>query len=458
MKISFLIPSKNRLDLLKSAVSSILKEEYRDFEIIISDNASEEDYGAYVLELNDTRVIYDRLDKPVSVTESWQNALKFCTGDYILMLGDDDAIVPGFFENVGPLLEDKPDVIYLAAFHYAYPGVLSFKPSGYLAVVRNAEFLLSDAEPFCLTKTYQHELANSVLDFRYKFGFNAQHFLLRADFVKSFNAAGGIYQSPYPDTFSAVVVLSNARSVVVMPTESVIIGISPKSFGAYYFSNRHAEGYEFLANGAEEAKLREQLTREVLPGDQNNTNWLIAIAATKRMEGAAPAKAINMARYRALQIKSVLVDRYLYKRVGDDVVETLKSKLPADDLEMFTLLESAVSEASRHGNSALTELFSKFDADLAQFTTARIAFLEIGDHRSIEDALLWLRGPGRELAKKAIFPDEVPAEQGPKTEIQPEGLRGQNEASPRKRGLVMRGARAIWRGICRWLASPERRL
>lgn len=481
VKISFLIPSKNRLSLLKSAISSILRQGDQQIEIVVSDNASHEDYAAYIRGLNDSRIVYDRLSEPVSVTENWQNALRLATGDYILMLGDDDAVVPGFFERINPLLDGKPDVVYLAAFHYAYPGVLSFKPSGYLAVVRNAEFLLSDVDPFCLTKKYQHELANSVLDFRYRFGFNAQHFLLRADFVKSFAAVGSIYQSPYPDTFSAVVVLSNARSVVVMPTESVIIGISPKSFGAYYFSNRHAEGYDFLANGGEEAELREQLRHEILPGDQNNTNWLIAIEATKRMAGAAPAKAVNMARYRALQIKSVLQERYLYERVGDDVVEALRAKLPADDLELFALLESAISAFSRYEKAALTAVFSKFDADLAQFTKARIAFLDIGDHQNVDDALLWLRGPGQEWAKKAVFPDEkattgdhgswaalqVLIERKRVAEAQVEQLRTQNRALLSERNvlreglrsidqnIIKRGARVMWRRFRQWLATPE---
>src|SRR5215475_5800277 len=164
MKISFLIPTKNRVDLLKSAVSSILAQRDLDLEIVVSDNASEQDYKSFIDSLDDPRIIYRRLSEPVSVTKNWQNALALSTGDYILMLGDDDALTPRFGEIVKPFQADTPDVIYLSAYHYT----LDFKPSGYLAVVRNSEFMTKDVDSFCLTREYARELAASVFDFRYR--------------------------------------------------------------------------------------------------------------------------------------------------------------------------------------------------------------------------------------------------------------------------------------------------
>ena len=157
MKISFLIPTKNRIDLLKSAVSSILAQRDLELEIVVSDNASEQDYKSFIDSLDDPRIIYRRLSEPVSVTKNWKNALAMSTGDYILMLGDDDALVPRFGEIVKPFQTDIPDVIYLSAYHYAYPNTLDFKPSGYLAIVRNSEFMTKDVDPFCLTRGYARD-------------------------------------------------------------------------------------------------------------------------------------------------------------------------------------------------------------------------------------------------------------------------------------------------------------
>jgi hypothetical protein len=390
MKLSFLIPTKNRLDLLKSAISSVLAQNDPDIEIVVSDNASEQDYKSYIDGLSDSRIVYRRLSQPVSVTKNWQNALALSTGDYVLMLGDDDALAPHFGETIRPFLADTPDIVYLSAYHYAYPQTLDFKLSGYLAIVRNSEFLTKDTDPFCLTKNYARELAGSVFDFRYRFGFNAQYFLLKSSFAKKFDKHGGIYQSPYPDTFSAVVALSHAQSVLVVPTETVIIGISPKSFGAYYFSNRQEEGLKFLAIGEEEADLRRSLENTVLPGDKNNTNWLLAAEAAKRLTTPIVAMKTNIVRYRALQMIAVLRERYLAGHATDGVVVELKSKLTPDERSVFDLLEAAIKVASQIDQVVLQEIFAAIERNLGQFVKARVKFLDIGPHQTIDDAVSWL--------------------------------------------------------------------
>src|SRR3954451_2358790 len=141
IKISFLIPSKNRLDLLKHAVSSALAQPHREIEIIISDNASDENYKQYVASVGDPRIVYYRQPAPVPVTQNWRTALSLATGDYVLMLGDDDALTPQFSEIVLPHLSPEgPELAYLAAYHYCYPGVMPGVPAGYLAGVE-CEFL-----------------------------------------------------------------------------------------------------------------------------------------------------------------------------------------------------------------------------------------------------------------------------------------------------------------------------
>ena len=378
MKISFLIPSKNRLHLLRLAVSTILAQDWRDLEIVVSDNASSEDYHSYIAEISDPRIVYYRQEAPVSVTENWKAALALSTGDYILMLGDDDALAPNFSECVRPFLSsDKPDVVFLAAYHYCYPMVLDANPSGYLAIVRNSEFLLHNPGPFCLTQSYARELAASILDFRYRFGFNAQYFLLKATFVKEFAAKGGIYQSPYPDTFAAFATFMHARSVVVVPTEAVIIGISPKSFGYYYFSNRHREGYEFLNNEGLNLDVRESLLRTILPGDRNNTNWLVAAEVARRVIAPCSGLSVNVDRYRSLQIISVLRDRYLSGISSGEADLALMEKLTAGEVALFELLETAIKTAVEFDGALAGRVIEAMRERLAQFVPAEVTFLDI---------------------------------------------------------------------------------
>jgi glycosyltransferase involved in cell wall biosynthesis len=42
MKFSVLLPTRNRLNLLSYAIETVIRQDYSDWEIIISDNCSEE--------------------------------------------------------------------------------------------------------------------------------------------------------------------------------------------------------------------------------------------------------------------------------------------------------------------------------------------------------------------------------------------------------------------------------
>ena len=97
MKFSVLLPTRNRLELLKYALASILQQDESDLEIIISDNNSEEDIAGFIKTLNDRRIKYYRTDSFVSVTENWNNALNKAMGDWVIMLGDDDCLNEGLF-------------------------------------------------------------------------------------------------------------------------------------------------------------------------------------------------------------------------------------------------------------------------------------------------------------------------------------------------------------------------
>lgn len=390
-KISFLIPSKNRLELLKQAVASIADQGGMDYEIIISDNELAEDYRAYVESLGDKRIVYCRQEQPVSVTENWQRAALLATGNYLLMLGDDDALAPHFYATVRPYLQaDGLDIVYLAAYHYCYPNVISDEPAGYLASVLNSEFFTGKQEPFALDLAYAHELAASVLGFHLRFGMNAQHFLLKTSFVRKFDATGGIYQSPYPDTFSAVAALIHAELILVLPTETVIIGISPKSFGAYYFSGRHDEGYRLLANEQVENEIRESLKTVILPGDKNNTDWLIAVECVRRAFPAKLTAPVNFARYRTLQMVGVLRDRLLDGR--RDHLDELKTDLSPSEHLLFGLIEAALELAG--SRKMVRQILDALSANLRQYEPARVTGCHIGEHSSIWDAYTALKnGP-----------------------------------------------------------------
>src|SRR4030095_8887901 len=155
MKFSVLLPTRERLDLLRLAVQSVLEQDYGEWEIIIADNASAAAVGRYVASLRDSRVRYVRSDAVLPVTENWNSSLEHSVGEYVIMLGDDDCLMRGCLRTARALLDDfgRPAVLYTEAVQYAYPVVMPgtqspFIQFGYCEFMRNAKqpFLLDRSE------------------------------------------------------------------------------------------------------------------------------------------------------------------------------------------------------------------------------------------------------------------------------------------------------------------------
>jgi glycosyltransferase involved in cell wall biosynthesis len=393
MKFSFLIPSKDRLELLHHAVESLLRQSYRDFEIVIADNASGQDYTSYIRRLNDPRIVYRRYAGPAPVTDNWNRALAAATGDYVLMLGDDDALAPGAAARIAATIADTaaPDIVYLAAYHYCYPGAIPSAPSGYLAAVVNSSFFDGHADaPFAVPPETARAVAEAAFAFRYHFGFNSQHFVFRAGFLADVAAwcGGTVFQSPYPDTFAAVVSFLCARSIVAIPDPAILIGISPKSFGHFYFTGRIEEGRAFLANDQLSPDVRRALAKHILPGDVNNTNWLVAVEAARRALAPRVDLSVDIDRYRMLQVIAFLRQIYLDAKRTECELDVLTSLLtPAERIACDAIL-AAVEAAVDLPH--LIRIFEALDRRLAQFWPARVTMLDIGPHSSIDDAVKWL--------------------------------------------------------------------
>ncbi len=72
---SVLLPTYNRLDLLTRAIETVRRQNFEDWEIVVSDNYSHEPIGAFIESLDDQRIKYVRTESFIPVTDNWQNAL-----------------------------------------------------------------------------------------------------------------------------------------------------------------------------------------------------------------------------------------------------------------------------------------------------------------------------------------------------------------------------------------------
>jgi hypothetical protein len=147
---SVVIPTFNRSRLVTYAVDSILKQTFEDFEIVVCDNCSMDDTREVVGRLADPRVRYVRTPEHWVIADSWEFARSQARGRFIVMLSDDDALIPKALEVLAREAErHDADLLFCGVAEYrdeTFPGpgrnTVSCPPfSARTRVVAGEEFL-----------------------------------------------------------------------------------------------------------------------------------------------------------------------------------------------------------------------------------------------------------------------------------------------------------------------------
>jgi glycosyltransferase involved in cell wall biosynthesis len=304
-EFSVLLPTRNRASLLVEAIETVRAQDFEDWEIIVSDNASIEDVRGIIENIADPRIVYLRSDEPLSVTDNWNRAIDAAQGRWIVMLGDDDGLVPGYFQNMQAacLKLNSPDVIYHGAYHFLAPDVLPGQAEGRLSdVTKMHSLLLGRKGPSLLPRGQCEAAARAALDMRAIYGFNMQYFLFRAEFLDKMRQFGPVFRGPYPDFYAANMALLIADTVGVVPAPMTVIGITRKSYGYFHFNNNESAGMDFLANHDFTKHVSADLRKHLLPGSFMNTLWLVSVALVRDSLPNAPNLNLGIKRYRRLQI------------------------------------------------------------------------------------------------------------------------------------------------------------
>lgn len=108
--VSIIIPTHNRFKMLEGAVRSILDQTYRDYEIIIVDDASSDNTSEILERNDDSRIFYVRHEYRKGGSASRNTGISHARGEYIAFLDDDDEWLPRKLELQIKKFQEKPDV------------------------------------------------------------------------------------------------------------------------------------------------------------------------------------------------------------------------------------------------------------------------------------------------------------------------------------------------------------
>lgn len=141
MKISVVIPTRERASYLAYSIQTALNIQDNDIEILVCDNASQDGTAEVAEQFDDARLVYINTGRRLSMRENFNFALKASSGEYVTFFGDDDGIVPMQFKFLRQIIErHKPDGVSWKRATYGWPIEGYGKKTGGLRVYRNGIF------------------------------------------------------------------------------------------------------------------------------------------------------------------------------------------------------------------------------------------------------------------------------------------------------------------------------
>lgn len=245
-----MLPTREGGAFLPDCIASVLAQSHDDLELVISDNAND-DATPEILEgfADDPRVTIVRQERVVGVADNWNAALEASNGDYCLMLGDDDYLLPDCVSALCQALsEGEPDCITYNAVTYVFPSAIEGVGTSHCRDphFRFSHSLLSERD---LSASRRLDVVRDMFRFRPRLPLNMQTTVFSR---RAINRLGPKpFKAPFPDHYALNGMLLTSGSWQVIPDQLLIVGVSPKSFGHYVYSGEGGPGMAYLGVDAE---------------------------------------------------------------------------------------------------------------------------------------------------------------------------------------------------------------
>jgi glycosyltransferase involved in cell wall biosynthesis len=257
-RFSIVIPVRNRAYTLYHTLKTCLNQHaFDDYEIIVSDNESEDNVAEMVREFNSDKIKYFRTCSFLSMTDNYNFALSKVTGEYILFLGSDDAICTHglyFLDKIISITGEK--IINWRDNCYCWPDYISFHGKNNLFLCKFNATIIRDA------KNNVKKVVNgsgNMFDLPLLYVRSAVHKSLIDNLI---SRSGFMFDSAIPDIYSGFALSSIVKYYITLGIPVCMTGLSGKSIGTAfkYYENlsetiglltagsRHVKG-KFLANG-----------------------------------------------------------------------------------------------------------------------------------------------------------------------------------------------------------------
>jgi glycosyltransferase involved in cell wall biosynthesis len=229
--LSIVIPTLNRPDTLRHAVTTLLAQSGADCEFIIQNNGANSEISALLNAIDDPRLKRFSTPDVLTIRDNWELALDHSTGDYVTFIGDDDGLMPDACEIAADMLKSGQFEL-LSWAPYAY-----YWPSYYHPDFRNR---LIAAIDFQFTATRVSSRAELARFYRFQAHYARLPMIynsfVRRDVISRMKAITGRYfHGLGADVASGIANAALTTSFVRLSRPLTMTGLSRHSTGHTYF-------------------------------------------------------------------------------------------------------------------------------------------------------------------------------------------------------------------------------
>ncbi len=228
--INVVIPTRERADTLRHCLETVVAQDCDRITIWISDNASSPATREVVDSLDDPRIIYRNTGARVSMSHNYEFALSQITDGWIVMIGDDDGLLPGRLEPAIRMLEASgAQALNSETCFYNWPGVAPDEPVR-LTVPLGKAWRMVDS---------RHAMAEFLKVERYRLRLPQTYTggIVHADLFQRIKARrGSFFQSQIPDIYSGFAIASSIARFLYTAEPFAIAGRSCHSIGSSLFN------------------------------------------------------------------------------------------------------------------------------------------------------------------------------------------------------------------------------
>lgn len=243
MKFSIVVPTQDRSSLLAVVVKHAMRSEHDDFEVIVSDNSTNEEHRRQnakavsdFASMPNFRMVYPT--RVLSPPEHFEFALEFATGDHVIYLTDKMVILPDTLKKVDAAIRcSKADIVNWAYAPYAVDDIND--PAGSGVLTEEIQFLKGRPQAYDPKRALQFKASSEVPRGRqqtheYALGKIVFGCYSRALILRIRETSGTLFGGATHDYSAMVQALSMARKCVMLNTYGVLfISLPPdKSLGS----------------------------------------------------------------------------------------------------------------------------------------------------------------------------------------------------------------------------------